>query len=289
LRQITVDTVIDCELFSRISSLYSFFSGAKLKVGFHPYNQEGLYRGSFINRPVLYNPYNHISQQFITLAEAIDSEMVPKAKRKITMDSIDVPDIEIDKQEIDNFYNKARTDFSINEDRKLVLIYPGGGLLPIRAWPLENYCLVVKDLIEKGFAVGIVGVENDKKLADEILSSCQSRFCMDFTGYTKTVKELMVMFHFTSLLITNDGGPGHFASMTPVPVITLYGPETPMLYGALSPKSYNFYIPLSCSPCLSAFNHRNSPCDGNNLCLKYIRPEDVLAKAYKMIEDMGMN
>ena len=73
LRKDKIDVVLDCELFSRISSIYAFLSGAGIRVGFHPHTQEGLYRGSFINRPVLYNPYLHISEQFINLAEAIDS------------------------------------------------------------------------------------------------------------------------------------------------------------------------------------------------------------------------
>ena len=76
-----IDTVIDCELFSRISSIYSFLSGAAIRAGFHPHTQEGLYRGSFINRPVLYNPHVHMAEQFINLAEAISSEGMPSVKR----------------------------------------------------------------------------------------------------------------------------------------------------------------------------------------------------------------
>lgn len=94
----------------------------------------------------------------------------------------------------------------------------------------------------------------------------------------------MIICHFALLLITNDGGPGHFAAMTPIPAIILYGPETPLLYGPLSSNSFSFFVPLSCSPCLSAYNHRNSPCDGDNVCLKRISPQDVLLKAYEMLE-----
>lgn len=39
----------------------------------------------------------------------------------------------------------------------------------------------------------------------------------------------MVLFHLAALLITNDGGPGQFAALTPVPVIIFFGPETPAL------------------------------------------------------------
>jgi len=73
LRALPLDAVIDCELFSRISSLMSYLSGAPLRVGFTPHTQEGLYRGSFINRAIPYNPYQHISKQFLSLVDALGS------------------------------------------------------------------------------------------------------------------------------------------------------------------------------------------------------------------------
>jgi ADP-heptose:LPS heptosyltransferase len=184
---------------------------------------------------------------------------------------------------------RFKNDFPNVTGKKVVLIYPGGGLLPIRAWPLSYYCLLAEDLIQNGFAVGIIGLKSDSEIASVILSHCRHANCIDLTGYTKTVRELMLLFHFASLLITNDGGPGHFASITPVSTIVFYGPETPTLYGALDKKSVNFYANLSCSPCLTAYNHRNSPCDGNNLCLKSIHPEGVLRKSYEILNSQKGN
>jgi hypothetical protein len=51
----------------------------------------------------------------------------------------------------------------------------------------------------------------------------------------------------------------------------------------LSPRAVNLQKPLSCSPCLTAYNHRRSPCDGNNVCLKSISPEEVLAAANELL------
>jgi len=285
MRKEKIDTVIDCELFSRVSSLFSFLSGAKIRVGFHPYNQEGLYRGNFINRPVAYNPYRHISQQFMALVEAIESMDVPRVKSQFKNDKPKVPAIKMTKDEMSRLGGRLKGDFPQMGDKKLVLLYPSGGLLPIRAWPLKHFCLVAHELIQQGHAVGIIGMEADKDLAKGIISYCNNRNCIDLTGYTKTVRELMILFHFASLLISNDGGPGHFASLTPVPTMVFYGPETPVLYGVLGDRAINFYIPLFCSPCLTAYNHRNSPCDGNNKCLKLIDPVLVIEKAFEILKD----
>ena len=284
MRRIMIDTVLDCELFSRISSIYAFLSGAKIIAGFHPHTQEGLFRGSFINRPVPYNPYHHISQQFITLVEALESPFVPKGKRFIKDENFSAPRIDLNREEMNEMWARFKIDFPDIVGKELVLLYPSGGLLPIRAWPLNNFCSVAEDLIQNSYAVGIIGLEGDKDLAATILSRCRSSYCLDLTGYTKTVRELVIMFHFASLLISYDGGPGHLASMTPIPTVILYGPETPALYGTLDRKAVQFYIPLSCSPCLTAYNHRNSPCDGDNVCLKSIDDKDVIAKAHEILE-----
>ena len=283
MRKIGIDTIIDCELFSRISSIYSFLSGAAIRAGFHPHTQEGLFRGSFINRPVLYNPYHHISKQFVNLVKAIESDLIPTVKCLIEEETFPIPRLEISRSELNEMQERLLADFPQIMDKKLVLIYPGGGLLPIRAWPLDYFNILADDLLENDYAIGIIGMYSDAGLADEIISHCQSRLCINLTGYTKSIKELMIMFQFSSLLIANDGGPGHFASMTPVPAIILYGPETPTLYGTLDEKDVNIYNPLSCSPCLTAYNHRNSPCDGDNICLKLIHPKEVIRKAHKIL------
>jgi ADP-heptose:LPS heptosyltransferase len=127
--------------------------------------------------------------------------------------------------------------------------------------------------------VGVIGLEQDKAFGRAIVEHCREVRCIDLTGYTKSVRHLLALFHQAALVVTNDGGPGQFAVLTSVPAIILFGPETPLLYGPLGKNAFCFHVALSCSPCLTAYNHRTSPCDGDNQCLKQIAPEQVLAKA----------
>jgi ADP-heptose:LPS heptosyltransferase len=285
MRKEKIHAVIDCELFSRISSIYSFLSGAGLRVGFHPHTQEGLYRGDFMNRPVLYNPYRHISRQFVTLATALENtDGFPMVKRNVDEDVFCIPTLNTGADQREDLKIRLERDFPETIGKDLVLLYPGGGLLPIRAWPLNNFCSIAMNLVAKGYVVGIMGMREDAPLAEVISSWCQSQYCIDLTGYTRTITELITLLHFASLLITNDGGPGHFASLTPIPSIIFFGPETPALYGPLSEKAVSLHVPLPCSPCLTAYNHRNSPCDGNNVCLKSIGPEEVFKKACELLK-----
>lgn len=283
LRALKIDAVIDCELFARISSIFSYLSGAPLRAGFHRHTQEGLYRGSFINRPVLYNPYRHLSHQFLTMVEALESNTVPIAKFLPAPDSCQPPVLIFEPQELEQVATQLHAFFPAIKDKKLVLIYPSGGILPIRAWPLENYCRLSKTFLDEGYAVGVIGLKGDRAVAQAVVDHNQSPACINLAGYTKSVRHLLAVFHRASLLVTNDGGPGQFAALTPLPTITFFGPETPQLYQPLGTNGYSFHMALPCSPCLTAYNHRSSPCDGDNQCLKLITPEQVLAKAREML------
>lgn len=287
LRRAKVDVAIDCELFSRISSLLSYASGAAVRVGFHRHTQEGLYRGSHINRPVPYNPYHHISAQFLTLARAIDSTAVPKSKLPMLGIPKPPPHVQLDAVLIQDIQRRLGQDFPLIAGKPLVLVYPGGGILPIRAWPLASYTALCEGLAADGCAVAVIGLKDDQALARQLLANVQAALpasaVIDLTGYTRSISELLALFHVARLLVTNDGGPGQFAALTPIWTLMLFGPETPGLYAPLTPQCHSFYSQWPCSPCLSAYNHRASYCDGDNQCLKVIAPAAVLAKARKCL------
>jgi ADP-heptose:LPS heptosyltransferase len=282
MRQLGLDAVIDCELFSRVSALLSYSTGASVRVGFTAHTQEGLYRGSFINHAIPYNPYQHISKQFLSLVDALGSvASVPRNKvaaiRSIPFET--ELSVNFSASELRSYGEQVLADYSALKDRKLVLIYAGGGILPERAWPEQHYAQVARGLCKAGHAVGLIGLKDDAALAQSLIQAVQHPTCIDLTGYTRSIRELLMLFHAADLLITNDGGPGHFATLTPIQTMVFFGPETGKLYGPLGDRNKVFESGIACSPCLSAYNHRLTFCDGDNQCLKRIAPDPVLADA----------
>ncbi len=289
MRRLPLDAVLDCELFSRISSLLCYLSGAPLRVGFTPHTQEGLYRGSYLNRAMPYNPYQHISQQFLSLVDALESDSMPRNKaapvRAVPTDTqLSVP---FERTEIADYQQQMLHDHPSLRARQVVLIYAGGGLLPERAWPAASYAQVARGLCSAGHAVALIGLPDDAELASAIRYQTDSDLCVDLTGYTRSIRELLLLFHGADLLLTNDGGPGHFASLTPIQTLVFFGPETGRLYAPLGPRAQVLEAGLACSPCLSAYNHRLSFCDGDNQCLKRIAPEPVLQRALLALAQAG--
>jgi ADP-heptose:LPS heptosyltransferase len=286
MRSLGLDAVIDCELFSRVSALLSFSTGAPVRVGFTPHTQEGLYRGSFINHAIPYNPYQHISKQFLSLVDALDSagsvprnKAAPIRKTPVTTElSVAFAD-----GEIAAYRGKVQSDHPVTASRKLVLMYAGGGILPERAWPADHYARVAQGLCSAGYAVGLIGLKDDAQLAKDLIEKIRNEACIDLTGYTRSIRELLMLFHSAHLLITNDGGPGHFATLTPIQTMVFFGPETGKLYGPLGTRNKVLESGIACSPCLSAYNHRLTFCDGDNQCLKRIAPDPVLADALQFL------
>jgi ADP-heptose:LPS heptosyltransferase len=291
MRALGLDAVIDCELFSRVSALLSFSTGAPLRVGFTPHTQEGLYRGSFINHAIPYNPYQHISKQFLSLVDALQSAgSTPRNKAAVIRDLPTGTELSVHftPTELETYQAKVQTDHPVTAKRKLVLMYAGGGILPERAWPAAHYARVAQGLCTAGFAVGLIGLKDDAQLAKDLLAQIKSEACLDLTGYTRSIRELLMLFHASELLITNDGGPGHFATLTPIQTMVFFGPETGKLYGPLGSRNAVLESGIACSPCLSAYNHRLTFCDGDNQCLKRIAPDPVLDQALNFLQGAAL-
>ena len=106
-----------------------------------------------------------------------------------------------------------------------------------------------------------------------------------------TLRELLTLYTLANVLVTNDSGPGHFASLTPVHAIVLFGPETPRLFGPLAhpgaPSTTVIWKELACSPCVSVFNHRLSPCR-NNVCMQSITVDEVFEAVRSAISARGL-
>ena len=60
----------------------------------------------------------------------------------------------------------------------------------------------------------------------------------------------------------------------------------PALYSARSPRNVPLWAGLACSPCINAFNNRQSPCR-NNLCMQSIGVEQVLARVILALKEKG--
>ena len=284
-----IDTVINMEAFVRYSSMLSYLSGACRRVGFHRFNQEGLYVGDLLTHKVLYNAHIHAAHTFLDLVHALDAPpgQVPRVKRPRVMDSLEVPKITTDASAAAEVWRKLRAIHAdIGPTRKLVVLNPNASArFPMRRLPLESFTELARNLLEdpEVFVV-ITGVASEKPDAQFMCARLGSPRALDLTGRT-TMTELLHIFDLAHVLVTNDSGPAHFAALTRIHVIVFFGPEIPERYRPLTTSADVIHTGYSCSPCIGPFNQRQSPCN-DNLCLKSISIEEIATLVRSRLEEV---
>ncbi len=280
LRRLGFDATLDLELFSRCTALISFLVGARHKVGFHNYTEEGLYRGTFFTHRVWYNPHYHISQNFVALLEALraDPNERPLVKIAIKREGLTLPRLTV-KEEAAHALRVIQAHIpEFATPKRLLLFNPDPGLLALRGWPVESYRELGDRLLaeDSSLYVGIIGLERSSRYHSAIVQNSRhpDRF-INLCGTMETLHDLLGLLDVAAALVTNDSGPAHLAPLVNLPSVVLFGPETPNRYSPLGHTTTSLYAGLACSPCFSAQNHRRSVCQ-NNRCLQAISVEEAL-------------
>jgi ADP-heptose:LPS heptosyltransferase len=284
IRHLGIDSAIDLEFFSRSSAALTFLSGAQARVGFHTFFGEGPYRGDLMTHRLLYNPYIHTSQNFQLMVEALEQApgKLPTFDGKIPGADAVSPRYVASQADQEAVRAILRRESGQPDVPSLILLNPNASdLLPLRKWPTDRYVDLANRLLEQfsDAAIGLTGAPSEAEAIDRVAAEIDSPRCFSLAGKT-TLPQLLVLYTLSELLITNDSGPAHFASMTPITVITLFGPETPALFRALTPRAIPIWMQLPCSPCVNAYNNRQSPCR-DNICMKSITVDHVFAVACK--------
>jgi ADP-heptose:LPS heptosyltransferase len=168
--------------------------------------------------------------------------------------------------------------------KRLIAVNPNASkLIEVRKWPLERYAELVSRLLDDPRnACVITGLSSDAEDARFIVDRVKSGRLVDLTGRT-SLRELIDLYNLADILVTNDSGPAHFAALTDIDVVVFFGPETPRLYKPLTERCTVLYAHYACSPCVSAFNQRQSVCT-NNRCLKHITVDEVYAAIVGILE-----
>ncbi len=285
-RRIGIDAAVDMEFFTRFSAMLTFLTGAQSRVGFHTFFGDGPYRGDLMTHRLLYNSHLHTSQMFEAMVEALtrDPALLP------TFDFIPPPNQAFAKfrphpgetAEIDALLQRENPQVG---SAPLILLNPNAGdLLPLRRWPPRRYIELARRLLERypDLFIGFTGAPTEAAAINQLASDVASSRVISLAGKT-TLRQVLVLYTRSEILVTNDSGPAHFASMTPIQVVTLFGPETPALFAARSPNVSVLWAGIACSPCVNAYNNRQTVCC-DNLCMQVVTVEQVFERVTGLYE-----
>jgi len=295
-RKHRIDTVIDLELFSRFTALLTGLCGARRRVGYHIFHGEGLWRGFMLTRKVHYNPHIHITKNFLSLIHAAFAKEieVPFSKIQIADSEVRLEQAIIDpavlvtvRKRIEKLSADAGVEFTQGKQR-LILVNPNASdLLPQRRWAQQRFSELIQALNQRypSDLILITGSPAEFDYVEKVRTVANVKQALNFAGQV-SFAELPPLYTLSDVMVTNDSGPGHFSAVTPLRTVVLFGPETPALYGSIG-KSIAITANLACSPCVSAANHRKTPCH-DNVCMQAITVPQVLEKMVHQLHEVDL-
>jgi ADP-heptose:LPS heptosyltransferase len=297
-----IDTVIDMEFFSRASAIFTFLTGARTRVGLHRFTGELPYRGDLMTHRVQYLPHLHISKLYSVLVEAAFHDPHELPMLKVPLAQIGLSSVALAKEGLapvtpppgSRFVPDAgelqrmRERLNAGTASPIVVLNPNASdLLPLRKWHGSRFVTLAQKIHSAypNALVVLTGAPSERAAADALCRQIGLPRTVSVAGQT-TLRELLTLYSMADVLVTNDSGPGHFASLTPVHAVVMFGPETPRLFGPLAASTTVIWKELACSPCVSVFNHRLSPCR-NNVCMQLITVEEVFDAVTAAVASSG--
>jgi ADP-heptose:LPS heptosyltransferase len=285
-RKIRIDGVVDLEFLTRFSAILTFATGAKSRVGFHTFFGDGPYRGDLMTHRLLYNSHLHTSEMFEAMVAALtrDPAVLPTFDFTPPVNQ-PLPRFRPSPSEVAEINALLERENPRIGSAPLILLNPNASdLLPLRRWSERRYVELARRLLERypELFIGFTGARSEVAANNQLAAEVSSSRVIQLAGKT-TLRQLLVLYTRSDILVTNDSGPAHFASMTPIRVVTLFGPEAPALFAARSANATALWAGIACSPCVNAYNNRQSVCR-NNLCMQAIAVDDVFEEVTRIYD-----
>jgi len=267
------DVSHDLEFFSKYSYIVSWLIHARVRFG---YFIRVLRYTSLLTHPVPYNPGRHVLEAFLAQIGMVPGDLRDEdsAPPKLPLDA-DV--------EAEAILQKA----GLWGAPKLVAINVNTGEMSrLRMWSLAYHATLATRLHEEHrAALAFVGSAADRGWVEQVLKALPSGVrAASLAGLTR-VDILMAILKRADLMVSNDSGPLHLASLMGTPTIGFFGAESASVFGPRSSRSFNLDKRLYCSPCLNVYNFKDFDCPYGTKCMEDITPEEAFNAATKLLGD----
>lgn len=255
VRRSGVAVAIDLDPGARFSALLTLLAGAPRRAGFagadHPY------RGDFFTHTVNCPAERHMSANFAALVAAPFDAAAGASASVVPLRPA--------------------------SPQRLILIHANlSDPVPQRRWPRDHYLALCRALLAAGpeWQLLFIGSAAEAPAAARLCAELGDARCACVAG-DYAIAELPQLFARAGVLVSSDSGPAHFAAHAGLPVVALFGPETPQRYAPRGAVT-TLYAGLACSPCLSAHSQRASACSDAR-CMAAIEVDAVLDAVRKAI------
>jgi heptosyltransferase-2 len=138
-----------------------------------------------------------------------------------------LPEIRVGADEI----VKWRAANGLTRDKRTVALAPGA-VGPGKAWPVEHYAALARQLADGGHAVWVLGGPKETNLAAQI-AAAGGNAVRDLTG--KDLRHAAIALAVADVAVANDSGLMHIAAAIGTPTVAIFGPSSPTHWAPLNP------------------------------------------------------
>jgi predicted lipopolysaccharide heptosyltransferase III len=227
LRQARFDGVVDLTDGDR-SAFLTYWTGARIRLGF---NRENRWRGKLYTQvlPSTYGSMHMVDYH----AQALTALGIS--------DPVGEPELYLRAKDQEQG-EQLLTSLGIG-DAPLVLLYPSARYI-FKAWPLERFAALADWLADQGVVVALIGHQREVLTGQQIFNLTRNK-PRNLMGQTRLL-QLASLMKRSALFIGNDGGPMHMAAAVGCPVLGLFGPTDPHVWGPRGKKVSVIYKGLGC-------------------------------------------
>ncbi|MEZ6189433.1 MAG: glycosyltransferase family 9 protein [Planctomycetota bacterium] len=170
-----------------------------------------------------------------------------------------------------------------------VLVQPGVSRFgALKAYPAAHYVQVARGLVASGARVWISYGPGELPLAEHVVAGAPGA---RLAPETRSVLDFVALLEAADLFVGVDSGPLHLAACVGTPVLGLYGPKSPSIYGPFFEPSRVVRSGYPCSPCtyrrcpLPEVRPEETPTGTWRIspCMDTLDPQDVLAAALELL------
>lgn len=266
LRRRRFDAVIDLTDGDR-SAIMARLSGAPVRIGF---NEEHRWRGLLFTSVVRVQPgVLHRLERDLEALRLLGIEPKPwlPVLRTSPQDEAEATRL-LEEVEIRECEGKGT--------RPLVMLVPGARYW-FKAWPVERFAELADRLTGvAGCRVLVGGDAREREVAEAIRA--RSRFAPTVLAGCTTLRQFAAVLKRCALFVGNDNGPMHMAAALGTPVVALFGPSDPAVWGPRGGQTVVLYKGLDCRRCFHPTCRR-----GEESCMKQISVDEVFAAARKVL------
>ncbi|MEA5113427.1 MAG: lipopolysaccharide heptosyltransferase II [Geobacteraceae bacterium] len=253
------------------SAIIARLTGAPERIGF---DTEA--RGFLLTKRVPYRHDQHEVQNFLDVLRADGVS--------ITDDYLEAWLTEEEKEFATDYLESA----GVTKSDTLIALHPFTANPP-RAWHQENFIELANRLqMLYNAKVLIFGGKRDAPMADKLRNGISPAPIMAVG--TTTLRQSMALLGLCRMLVCNDSGIMHLAAAMRVPLVALFGPQSPVKFGPWGEKCRIIYKAFPCSPCRQRFFSECEPSARMKpACIEDISIDDVLRESMNLMSEIPGN